>query len=78
MLTRVQSAGLGQAQTESLNFLLDYAGKDLAETTETSFPEFRDTVGSGWSLLIWISQSSGSLSMTTMRGAGLCSAAIKD
>lgn len=78
MLTSVQSAGLGQAQTESLNFLLDYAGKDLAETTETSFPEFRDTVGSGWCLLIWISQSSGSLGMTTRRVAGLCSVAIKD
>ena len=78
MLTSVQSAGLRQAQTESLNFLLDYAGKDLAETTETSFPEFRDTVGSGWSLLIWISQSSGSLGMSTRREAGLCSAAIKE
>ena len=55
MLTSVQSVGLGQAQTESLNFLLGYAGKDLAETTETSFPEFRDTVGSAWSLLIWVS-----------------------
>ena len=76
--TSIQSVGVGQAWTESLNFLLDCVGKDLAETTETSFPELRDTVGSGWSLLVWISQSSGPLNMTTMRGTGLCFEAIKD
>ena len=69
---------MGRARTESLNFLLDCAGEDLTETTETSFLELRDTVGSGWALLVWTSQSSGPLNMTTMREAGLCSEAIKD
>ena len=60
------------------DFLLDCAGEDLAETTETSFPELREMVGSGWALLLWISQSSGPLNMTTMGGTGLCLEAIKD
>ena len=76
MFTSIQSAGVGRAWTESLNFPLECVGKDLAETTETSFPELRDTVGSGWSLLVWISQSSGPLNMTMMRGTGLCLEAI--
>ena len=78
MLASIQSAGVGQVRTESLNFLLNCAGEYLTETTETSFPELRDTVGSRWSLLVWTSQSSGPLNMTTMREAGLCSEAIKD
>ena len=61
MLASIQSAGVGQARTESLNFLLNCAGEYLTETTETSFPELRDTVGSRWSLLVWTSQSSGPL-----------------
>ena len=47
MFTSIQSAGVGRAWTESLNFPLDCVGKDLAETTETSFPELRDMEGEG-------------------------------
>ena len=45
MFTSIQSAGVGRAWTESLNFPLECVGKDLAETTETSFPELRGTEG---------------------------------